>query len=109
MEAHLGGRPAVLLADTSDNNPVHCEGDMQKIKYLLVLIVLVNTVCLVLSEELKTKEVEYFKKFRELKGKIPANVIVQVPKRRAFYFFTGVKTLPPNVKIDSKQRSGTAE
>jgi hypothetical protein len=54
----------------------------------------------VLSGELKTKEVEYFKKFKELKGKIPVNVIVQVPKRRAFYYFTGVKTLPPNVKLN---------
>jgi len=58
---------------------------------------LINTTCLALSDSLKTKEVEYFKYYKSLKGKFEENTVFEVRKRAGFYNFTGYRTVRKTV------------
>jgi len=55
---------------------------------------LINTTCLALSGSLKTKEVEYFKYYKSLKGKFQEDTVFnEVRKRTGFYHFTSYRTI----------------
>jgi len=47
-----------------------------------------------MTGEIKSKEPEYFRAYKSLKGKYPEDAVFQVSvNRRAFYYFTGYKTV----------------
>jgi len=68
------------------------------IKYLIPIIMLINSTCLTLSGTLETKDVAYFKYYKSLKGKFKEGSIFKARKRIAFYHFTGYRTRPISVK-----------
>jgi len=64
-------------------------------KYLLLVIMFLNAFCLVISGSIKTREVGYFKRYKEIKDKYPEGMVFDnIRKPQAFYHFTGYKTLP---------------
>jgi hypothetical protein len=63
------------------------------IKLLVPIILFLNTLNLTFVGILKNKEVTYFKYYKSLKGKFPEDTIFEARKPRAFYYFTGYKTI----------------